>query len=208
MPRRFTEFYRTLRSAFSRQRLDRELDEEIQYHLERQIEEEIRDGADPRQARQAALRALGATTQNKEQCREARGIRFLENLFQDLRYAGRNFRRNPGFASLAIFIVALGIGANTAVFSVVNAVLLKPLPYRDAGQIAMLATAATGDKASPEQVSLPNFEDWHDRSTSFTALASYMSQEYPVIAGSTAEYARATQASPEFFGVFGVEPFI
>src|SRR5215831_4640775 len=130
-------------------------------------------------------------------------LNLIDDLLRDLRYALRGMRRSPGFAALAALIIALGIGANTAVFSVVNAVLLKPLPYRDPDRIVTLTTRITvGVLASHsgiiEQVSIPDFHDWHDQSSSFEAMAYYASREAPVMAGATAEYARVTQVSPEF----------
>jgi putative ABC transport system permease protein len=214
MPRWFSQLRLILRSLFCRSGADQELDEELQYHLDRQIAEGLNGGLTPTEARHAALRAMGAITQSKEVCRDMRRVNWIDDFGRDLHYAGRNLRKDPGFSGLAVLIMALGIGANTAVFSVVNAVLLRPLPYRDPDRIVTLATVSTANKTRPEQaslaeqVSLANFEDWHDQSTSFEALANYVSQQYPVMAGNAAEYARATQVAPEFLRVFGVEPVV
>jgi putative ABC transport system permease protein len=198
-----------LRSLFRRRQVEQELDAEIRYHLERQIEEHIAKGMTPEEARYAALRALGGIERRKEECRDMRRVNYIDDLLRDLRYAGRNLRRNPGFAALSILIMALGIGANTAVFSVVNAVLLRPLSYRDPDRIVTLSSASKNREASTalsKQVSIPNFEDWQAQSSSFEAMAYYASRERAVILGSTPEYARVTGVSPDFFRVFAVEP--
>ena len=129
------------RSLFDRTRVEQELDQELQYHLDRQIDEGLKSGLTPAEARYAAMRAMGAITQNKEACRDARGVNLLDDLSRDLQYTGRSLRRSPGFAALAVLIMALGVGANTAVFSVVNAVLLKPLSYRDPDRIVACQSA-------------------------------------------------------------------
>jgi hypothetical protein len=107
-------------------------------------------------------------------------------------------------------MMALGIGANTAVFSVVNAVLLRPLPYRDPDRIVTLTNPLTSGELSShlavKLVAIPNFQDWHDQSSSFEAMAFYYSWEAPVLPGPGAEYAQITKVSPEFFHVFGVAP--
>src|SRR6266545_1786488 len=198
-----------LRSLFRQAQVEQELDEELRYHLERQIEEYIAKGMAPEEARYAALRVLGGIEQHKEECRDMRRMNYIDDLLRDLRYAGRNLRRNPGFATLTIFIMALGIGANTAVFSVVNAVLLRPLSYRDPDRIVTLSNASKTREAPTalsRQVSIPNFEDWQAQSSSFEAMAYYGSSERAVILGSTPEYARVTGVSPDFFRVFTVEP--
>jgi len=125
----------------------------------------------------------------------------------DLKFALRSLRRNPGFALLAIFVMALGIGANTAVFSVVNAVLLKPLAYRDPDRIVTLASLWKSS-GGHGLVSAPDFHDWHDQSTAFDAMAYYSADSTAVMAGGAAEYAHVAAVTPEFFRVFGVEPVV
>src|SRR6266403_1030772 len=211
MSRWLTQFRLALRSVFLRKRVDQELDEELQYHLERQIREGLNTGLTPEEARYAASRVMGGIAKSKEECRDMRGMNYIDDLLRDLRYAARNLRRSPGFAALAVLIMALGIGANTAVFSVVNAVLLKPLAYRDPGRIVTLSNfSRTGEAATAlsKAVSIPDVEDWHDQSSSFEAMAYYSSGEAAVMSGSAAEYARVTRVSPEFLRVFAIAPIL
>jgi putative ABC transport system permease protein len=152
---------------------------------------------------------MGNVTQFQEECRDMRRVDYIDDLLRDLQYAGRNLRRSPGFATLAILIMALGIGANTAVFSVVNGVLLKPLVYRDAERIVALANSSKTREAPTalsKQVSIPDVQDWREQSSSFEAMAYYTSREAAVMLGSTAEYTLVTEISPDFLRVFSIEP--
>ena len=197
-----------LRSLVRRRRLDAELDEEMQYHLDRQIDEGVKAGLTAEEARYAALRSMGPVVQSKEASRDLRtGAMFVE-FFGDLRYGARALRRTPGFAVLAIAIMALGIGANTAVFSVVNGVLLKPLPYPDADRVVAIRTAALTTGQINPLITLANFRDWREQSTSFDAMATYRSGEAPVTPGGTAEYARHANVDVQLFRVLGIEPLI
>jgi len=198
-----------LQSLFRRRRVDRELEDEFRFHLDQLVEEEIAAGVALEEARRSALRKMGGITQFQEESRDMRRVNYIDDLLRDVRYAARNLRRSPGFATLAVLIMALGIGANTAVFSVVNAVLLKPLSYQDPDRIVTLSDSwRTGEAPTDlsKQVSILNFQDWHDQSSSFEAMAYYASRETAVMPGATAEYARVTSVSPEFFRVFAIEP--
>src|SRR5260370_19247740 len=124
----------------------------------------------------------------------------------DLKFALRSWRRNPGFTLLAVMVMALGIGANTAVFSVVNGVLLKPLAYRDPDRIVALQMNPKNGPPGRGLLSPPESDDVHDQSTVFEAMARYGSQQPSVMVGKEAEFAFVTFVTPEFFRVFGVEP--
>lgn len=198
-----------LRTIMHRDRVERELEDELQFHIQERTAAEVARGLSAADARRAAVLAMGGIEQRKEECRDTLGVHFIDDLVRDLRYAWRSLRRTPGFSALVVLIMALGIGANTAVFDVVNAVLLRPLAYRDADRITTLGTNELAKGSSEvQQVSIPNFQDWHDQSSSFEAMAYYRSREAPVMTGETAEYARVAEAGPEFFRVFAVEPHV
>ena len=209
------EWVMRLWGTLRRSARDREIEEELRAHLELAAEQMESRGATPANSQDAARRAArlryGGVAQAAESMRDQRGLPWLADLASDLRYAFRMLRRSPGFASLAVVIMALGIGANTAVFSVVNTVLLRPLAYRDPDRIVTLASPLIGGEAPvglPKLVSIPNFQDWHDQSSSFEAMAFYQTYEAPVMSGPAAEYARVARVSPEFFRVFAVQPML
>ncbi len=124
----------------------------------------------------------------------------------DLKFALRSLRKTPGFTLLAVLVMALGIGANTAVFSVVNTVLLKPLAFSDPGRIVTLRNFWKKRGTTSNQVSGPDYHDWHDQNSAFEAMGYYQGDQTAVIVGAASDYARATGVTPEFFQVFGVAP--
>ncbi len=132
-----------LNSLLRRNHVEDALCEEFSFHLDEQIAENIAAGMEPKEARYAALRALGGAAQMQEECRDQRGVRAIENLHQDVRYAMRGLRKNPGFTAVSVLSLALGIGANTAIFSLLDSVLLQSLPVRDPLRLMFMGTKPT-----------------------------------------------------------------
>src|SRR5882672_8494446 len=127
-----------MRSVFRRDRAERQLDAELRFHVDQQTEENLRAGMSAEAARLAALRATGSVTRIKEQCRESLGLRLLDELRQDVRHASRRLRKHPGFTFVVVLTLALGIGANTAIFTLLDAVVLKPLAVPSADELITL----------------------------------------------------------------------
>jgi predicted permease len=187
------------------------VDEDIKDHIERQTQDNIDTGMAPEEARRQAMLKFGNVALVKEDTRAIWVSRRLDETRQDVRYALRAMRRTRGATIVGILVMALGIGANTAVFSVVHAVLLNPLPYADPDRIVTLTYLSTGGNASGErsrQVSVPDFLDWQAQSASFDSMAYYTSGRTSVMAGSVAEYAVVTTVSEEFFRVFAGKPSV
>ena len=200
-----------LRSLLRREQLDQELDDEIQYHLEQKTGAYVAAGMTPEEARFAALRAFGGVAYRKEDLRDRRGawgLVWLERSWQDLRYACRILARNPGFTLVAVLSLAIGIGANTAVFSFVNAVVLRPLALRDSNTLVMVRPAppATGLFSGVRTVTPGDFLDWQNQNHVFTTMAAFTTTTFSVTTGGDPERLLGATVTSEFFETAGVSP--
>jgi len=194
-----------LRSLFRSRQLEQELDEELRYHRDRVADDHVAAGMAADEARYAARRAMGAIELRKEECRDARGLALLDNIAKDVRFALRALRKSPGFSAVAIVSLALGIGANTTIFTFVNAVVLRPLPYPDPGRLVVLREQAIGADGTVNVHPL-NFVEWRGRARSFDALTLVQTPPLNVIGADGAEQIPRIQATSELFRVFGVAP--
>jgi putative ABC transport system permease protein len=188
-------------------RRDRDLALELETHLQMHVDDNMRAGMPPDEARRRALIQLGGVAQTTERYRDRRGFPALDALRQDLAYALRMLRRNPGFTCTAVLTLALGIGANTAIFSVVNAVLLRPLPFPNADRLVMIFATDRQRGDDHDVSSFPDFVDWKNLNRTFDGLAAFTSRAMPVVVdGADADLVDGKQVSPEIFEVLGVQP--
>ncbi|MDQ3917671.1 MAG: ABC transporter permease, partial [Acidobacteriota bacterium] len=198
-----------VRSLLHRAQVERELDEELRYHVERQFEENVGRGMTAEEARYAALRAIGGAEQQKERCRDMRRVNLIEDVARDLRYTLRVLAKSPVFTSVAVITLALGIGANTAIFSVVNAVLLRPLPYREPNRIVWVWGTCPLNDIKQEEASYPDFNDWRQQSRAFDGMGG-SARTSMILTGGDGEPERVPGAVVvgDFFSVLGVEPML
>jgi putative ABC transport system permease protein len=203
--RRLRALFVRLAGLFNNTRREHDFATELESHLQMHVEDNLRAGMTPEEARREALLKLGGIEQTKEFYRDRRGLPALETLFQDLRYGLRQLRRNPGFTAVAVITLALGIGASTAIFSVVDAVLLRPLPYPNPQKIVTVwEQEATGHLA---HLADPNFEDFRAQNHTLSALAVFGSGTDSVSGGSEPVRMDVAMVSQDFFKALGVEPF-
>lgn len=197
-----------LLALFRRSPLDRDLDDEMAAHLELAIEEHLERGLAPAEARRQALLRFGGPQQAKEQHRHARGLPFLETLIQDLRFASRMLRKSPGFTSVAVLTLALGIGANTAIFSVVYAVLLKSLPYPQADRLVVLYenVRLPTYQNDRNEVSPGNLSDWTKQNSVFQNVAAYSNRSFNLTGMGEPLRVEGELVSANFFSTLEVEP--
>jgi putative ABC transport system permease protein len=195
-----------MRGWLSMRRVDDEFKRELDAHLEQLTKDGVRRGLPPEVALREARIRLGGMTQLRETNRELRGLPLLDTLFQDVRYGLRTLRKNASFTAVAVLTLALGIGANTAIFSVVHAVLLNPLPYNHPERIVVIWESNPAAGFNQFAVSPPNYVDWQKGSGSFEYMASAARGTFNYTGGAEPEQLNGARVAAPFFSVFGVQP--
>ncbi|MBO0722982.1 MAG: ABC transporter permease, partial [Blastocatellia bacterium] len=191
-----------LRAIFRRRRIEAELDEELRYHLERV--RLIEEGMDAREARREALRGFGGFEQKKEECRDELGFRLIEELRQDLRYGMRMMRKAPAFTLIAVMTLALGIGANAAIFSIVNGVLLRPLPYKEPQKLVVITAPIRQDPGRP--LNDVEFVELRNHNQIFEGVTAFLPHSVNLTGRGEPELLGGIVASANLFTLLGVEP--
>ena len=184
-----------LRALFRGSRLEHEMGEELRFHLEKQIEDNIKAGMTPEEARYAALRTFGGVEQIKERCRDTHRFRFIEDFRQDVCYGFRMLLRNPGFSAVSVFSLALGIGANTAVFGLIDTLIFRPFPVRDPNDLAVFTSA----------FSYPEYLDYRDRNEVFTGVMAYRQLGFRLSTKQHGEPVEGEAVSANYFAVLGLD---
>jgi predicted permease len=197
-----------LRALFRREHVEEELDDELRFHFEQALEKGIRDGLTRDEAARRARILTGGMDQVKEECRDARGVRPIEILAQDIRYALRMLRQKPLFTAVAILTLALGIGADTAIFSVVNAVLLRPLPFREPDRLVRIRFSNPGLGLHGVLYSVPELEDLRTRAGVFEYVTGTCRGSVNMTGGPQPERLEVIMASANYFALLGVAPQI
>lgn len=193
-----------IRALFRRESVLHDIDEELRSHIEMEIDANRELGMTPEQARDSATKSFGNVASIRDLAYEVRGGGFMETLWQDLRYSARLLLKHPGFTLIAVLTLALGIGANTAIFSIVNAVLLRPFPYQAPEQLVTL-----GEFVPRGSVSYPNFVDWRAQSTAFESVSALRANEsYNFTGAGEPERLQGRLVSAGFFSMLGIQPLL
>jgi putative ABC transport system permease protein len=197
-----------LRALFRRNVVESELDDELRFHFDRQVEKFIQSGLPLPEARRRARLEFGGVDQVKEECRDARGVHFLETLAQDVRYALRMLRKSPGFTAVAVLTLALGIGANTAIFNVVHATLLQPLPVRQASRLMVIWVNNLEHGWSRIGPTGQDYLDWKEQSKSFDDLFLFEHGTGTVTGLGEPEQVAGLRVTTNFGNFFGIKPIL
>jgi len=200
-----SDLFHRLRTLCHRGAVEKELDVELRFHFEHEVEKNLTRGLSRSEATRQARLAFGGLDQTKEECRDARGINLVETVIQDLRYAVRQLAKSPGFTAVAVLSLALGIGANTAIFSLVDAVLLRMLPVGRPEELE--AVEVTGANWARTVVPYPVFREFRDLNVFSGALGSFLGAAN-LIVGERAELGTVEVVSGNYFSVLGVPPFL
>jgi predicted permease len=201
-------FWRRLRETLRPWHRDDEFVEEVETHIRMLTEDNVRSGMRPSEARRAALLRFGSVDATAESWREQRRLPFIETMTRDVRFAIRGLRNEPGFAAVCVVTLALAIGANTAIFSAVNAALLQPLPYPRADRLVQVWETNPQAERWGDWASYPDFEDWSRESRAFDGLALYRNARLRLTHGEYPEMLTAVRVSPSLFSVLRVDPIL
>jgi macrolide transport system ATP-binding/permease protein len=192
---------------FRRRKLEAQLDSELHFHVEQRTAELIAVGIEPAEARRRAMVEFGGVEDVKEECREARGWNFLENTWRDLSYGARMLRKSPGFTIVAVLTLALGIGANTAIVTVVNSLLLRPLPVEQPDRLVAVFTTHKRDNTFNPS-SYPDYLDLRDHNRVFSGVAGHFYWPMSLRTVEHPEIVMGEVATSNYFAVLGVKPFL
>src|SRR5262245_54942000 len=188
-------------AIFRRRQLDIELDEDIRMHLQMATEENVRRGMSAKDAEREARRSFGNVDHTKEIYRDQRGIPLYETVARDARQALRSLRRNPAFTLVAVLTLTLGIGANTAIFSITHGILLRELPYRDADRLTTVVMTNVQQQAMRMPFSIADYLDWREQNTVFEKAAAYSYERFTLTGNSQAEQVPGAFVTADFFSV-------
>jgi putative ABC transport system permease protein len=203
-----TRFAAAWKSLFRKGHLEREMDEEMRFHIEMETQKLVARGTPPEEARVEALRSFGGVARHKEEVFEAGGMRGIETLFQDIRWALRALRKSPSYTAAAAVTLALGIGANVAVFSVVHAVFLQALPYGGGDRLVRLRQDAPSIGVEDAPFSPLEVSDYASQNRTLTGVAEYHSMSFILLGGDEPERVQTGVVSANFFDVMGVRPLL
>jgi len=195
-----------LRSLIRRNTAEKALGSELRFHIERQVEENIAAGMTAQEARRAAEREFGGVEQVKEECRDTRRVNYIENLIKDIRYGVRMLRKSPSFTFFAVAVLALGIAANSAIFSIADNVLVRPLPYRDSNQLVMVWEDSSAYGFPKDTPAPGNFADWKSRNQVFDDVSAIAGASQNLTGDGNPEDLIGKKVRANLFSVLGVTP--